>query len=86
MEVGKADWRSCGIVMEMGVVEGTARESNGSWRVGSWRRSGAREHRSCVWIYRALEPLLHVILDSKELVDLSSIRTSAMRKKSKTRE
>ena len=32
MEVGRADWRSRGIVMEMGVVERTARECMGDAR------------------------------------------------------
>ena len=29
MEVGRVDWRSRGVVMEMGVVEGPARECMG---------------------------------------------------------
>ena len=40
MEVGRADLRSRGVVMEMRIVEGTAGQSKSSWRVGS----GACEH------------------------------------------
>ena len=37
MEVGRADWRSRGVVMEVGVVEGTARECMGDARArGGW--------------------------------------------------
>ena len=69
MEVGRAELRSHGVVVEMGVVEGTAGESNGSRRVRSWMESGAREHRLCVWILQSARAI--VIPDPKKLVDSS---------------